>query len=200
MLKISSFCGTISKTRLKKRSDIMAVFNNNVKNKLLVMYFLRQMNTPLLGYQLEDYFVNNILIETIELHTILAELKDLQLIKTEDVFNRTYYTVTPKGTEALESLESGLTETSRALINDYVRDNRTDIVNANNVVTACRQTLDGNFELTLTLLSDAKPLMELKLMLDEESFAVNVTKKWPELSNDIYSLVMNTFINKTEEQ
>ena len=69
----------------------MAVYNNNVKNKLLVMFFINSMNTPLLGYQIEDYFVDNVLIETAELHTILAELAELDFIKTENVFSRTYY-------------------------------------------------------------------------------------------------------------
>lgn len=172
----------------------MAVYNNNVKNKLLVMFFINSMNTPLLGYQIEDYFVDNVLIETAELHTILAELAELGFIKTENVFSRTYYTITEKGKDALESLESGLTETSRALIQDYCKENKSKIKNINNVITTCKQTADGTFDLSLTLLNNAKPLMEIRMIIDDEDFAVQASKNWAECSNDIYAAIVNKLL------
>ncbi len=168
----------------------MPAFNNNVKNKLLVMFFIKEMNTPILGYQLEDYFVNNVLIETIELHTILDDLKDNSFIKTETAFNNIYYTVTEKGKDALMSLEETLTETSRALIRDYVHDNRSRIMSLNNVLTNCRINGDGQYELKLTLLNDTKTLLEVKLLLDDEDFAVNATKRWSECSNEVYTEII----------
>lgn len=172
----------------------MAVYNNNVKNKLLVMFFINSMNTPLLGYQIEDYFVDNVLIEIAELHTILVELAELGFIKTESVFSRTYYTITEKGKDALESLDSGLTETARALIKEYCKENKSKIKNLNNVITSCKQTVDGSFELSLTLLNKTKPLMEIKMMIDDEDFAVQATKNWAECSNDIYAAVFNMLL------
>ncbi len=176
----------------------MSVYSNNVKNKLLVMFFINEMNTPLLGYQLEDYFVDNVLIETIELHTIMAELTELDFIKTESVFGRTYYTVTAKGKDALESLETGLTETSRDLIREYCKQNKARIKNENNVVTHCQQTADGAFELVLTLLNNTKPLMELKLLIDDEDFAVQATKNWANASTDLYAHIVNTLLADNE--
>lgn len=173
----------------------MAVYNNNVKNKLLVMFFINTMNTPLLGYQIEDYFVDNVLIEIAELHTILVELTELGFIKTENVFSRTYYTITEKGKDALESLDNDLTETARALIREYCKENKNKIKNLNNVITSCKQTVDGAFELSMTLLNNTKPLMEIKMMIDDEDFAVHATKNWADCSNDIYADVFNTLLN-----
>ena len=172
----------------------MAVYNNNVKNKLLVMFFINAMNTPLLGYQIEDYFVDNVLIEIAELHTILGELCELGCIKTEHVFSRTYNTITEKGKEALESLESGLTETSRALIKDYCKENKNKIKNINNVITSCKQTTDGTFDLSMTLLNNTKPLMEIKMIIDDEDFAVQASKNWADCSNDIYAAIVNMLL------
>ncbi len=178
----------------------MSVYNNNVKNKLMVMYFINSMNTPLLGYQIEDYFVDNILIEIIELHTILDELTGLDFIKTENVFDRQYYSITEKGKDALESLETDLTETSRSLIKDYCKANRLKILNANNVITSCRQTDDSSFELTMTLLSNAKPLMEIKMIIDDEEFAVKASRNWAESSNDIYASIVNMLLSEPNNQ
>ncbi len=172
----------------------MPVYSNNVKNKLLVMYFINTMNTPLLGYQIEDYFVNNVLIETIELHTIIQELLEQDFIATQNAFNRTYFTVTKKGKDALESLQGDLTETARALIDDYCRDNKIDIINSNNIVTACKQLDANEFELTLTLLNNTRPIIELKLNVDDEDAAVKATQNWASASNDIYSIIINKLI------
>lgn len=172
----------------------MPTYNNNVKNKLLVMYFINSLNTPLLGYQIEDYFVGNVLIETVELHTILDELDELDFVKKTQAFNRIYYTITQKGKDALESLEGGLTETSRALINDYSQENRDKIVNENNVLSTCKQSADGTYNLVLTLLNNAKPLMEIKLDFNDEDFAVQAAKNWAECSNDIYAAVINMLL------
>lgn len=179
---------------VRKGSCEMSVYNNNVKNKLLVMYFIKTMNTPLLGYQIEDYFVDNVLIEIIELHTILSELTEMSFIKIENSFDRQYYKITEKGKDALESLESDLTETSRALINDYCKENRSKILNMNNIITACKQVPDG-FELTLTLLNNAKPFMEIRMMIDDEEFAINASKNWEQSSNDIYASIINMLLN-----
>ncbi|MBP3348055.1 MAG: DUF4364 family protein [Clostridia bacterium] len=173
----------------------MPTYSNNVKNKLLVMYFINALNTPLLGYQIEDYFVENVLIETVELHTILDELTELAFVKTEVAFNRTYYTITAKGKEALESLESGLTETSRALINDYSAEKRDTIVNENNVLSSCKQSADGTFNLVLTLLDNAQPLMEMKLAIKDEDFAVAASRNWAKCSNDVYAAVVNLLLS-----
>lgn len=175
----------------------MPTYNNNVKNKLLVMYFINSLNTPLLGYQIEDYFVENVLIETVELHTILDELNELDFVKKTSAFNRIYYTITPKGKDALESLQSGLTETARALINDYAAENRDKIVNENNVLSSCKQSPDGTYNLLLTLLDNAKPLMEIKLDFNDEDFAVQASKNWAKCSNDIYAAIVNMLL--TEE-
>ncbi len=172
----------------------MPTYNNNVKNKLLVMYFINILNTPLLGYQIEDYFVNNVLIETIELHTILDELDELDFVKKTSAFNRIYYTITEKGKEALESLQSGLTETSRALINDYSNENRDRIVNENNVLSSCKQEADGTYKLVLTLLDNAKPLMEIKMHINDEDFAVQASRNWASCSNDIYAAIVNMLL------
>ena len=173
----------------------MPTYNNNVKNKLLVMYFIRALNTPLLGYQLEDYFVENVLIEIVELHTILDELNELDFVKKTNAFDRTYYTVTPKGIEALESLQSGLTETSRALINDYSAANRDRIINENNVLSSCKQSVDGTYDLVLTLLDNAKPILEIKLDITDEEFAVKAAKNWAKCSNDVYAAMVNLLLN-----
>lgn len=169
----------------------MSVYSNKVKNKLLVMYFLKSINTPLLGYQIEDYFVESVMIDPIELHSILADLVDTGFLKTTELSNGSYYSLTEKGKDALYNLETELTQTSRELIEKYCDENRDKIVRENNVITSCTQNLDGSFDLSLIVLDNAKKLMELKLTFDDESFAVAAVKNWPARSSDIYASILN---------
>ena len=169
----------------------MSVYSNKVKNKLMVMFFIKTMSTPLLGYQIEDYFLGNVLIELVELHSILAELTETGFLRTKQLYNGLYYVLTDKGTDALSNLEEELTETARGLIRQYCDENRDRIVRQNNVLASCEQNLDGGFDLSLIVLDNARKLMELKLSVDDEEYAVAAVKNWPERANDIYAAVLN---------
>ena len=177
----------------------MGNIKNEMADKLSVLHFISEMNAPIMGYQIEDYFIQKNLMDVFDIHDILGDLMEIEFIKTSNVFDRIYYHCTPNGKAALENLSTELPQDKRLEIDEYCRENRYRIINENNIVTSVKEAPNNQYQVSMFILDNAQPLIEVSLFLDREEYVRKVISSWKVSATEIYSSITETLFRDDVE-
>ncbi|MBE5816444.1 MAG: DUF4364 family protein [Clostridiales bacterium] len=197
---LNFICDSDIINKMYGKESVMGNLKNEMAGKLSVLHFISAMNAPIMGYQIEDYFIEKNLMDVFDIHDILSDLIDIQFIKTSNVFDRIYYFCTENGKAALENLGEELSAEKRADIDEYCRENRFRIINENNIVTSVKDAPNNQYQVSMLILDNAQPLIEVSLFLDREQYVRKAISSWKVSASEIYSSITETLFRDDDTE
>ena len=111
--------------------------------KLIILYTLNKVNSPLPSVIISDYIIEKGYTNFVTLQNAFGELLQAELIAEDATYHLAYYTLTDTGRETLELFGSQLSYEIKKEIDDYLRENRYDIIDAASWISECQRTVDG---------------------------------------------------------
>ncbi len=167
------------------------------ENKLVLIYFLYQMDIPVAWSQLLDFAVAEYM-DYLDFQTSLSQmLENGLLIKSEENGND-FYALSDEGYSCVNFFSKRLPETVLNKIIAYVRKNRKKLKHEYSVFSNYFSN-DDSYIVKCGVIEDDTPLIELNLTVFTKEQAKTVRKNWKNNINDIYKTIIDCMLSENTE-
>lgn len=161
------------------------------ENKLLILYILKKIDTPISNSDITHIILENNLINYFALQQYLSELIQSNFINDEKEDKRHSITITSKGQKALELFINRIPDKKKKLIDEYIDSYIKELKNGKESFAEYLPYMDNKFIIKLKLKEDEKLLIELLLTAESNTEVNEICKNWKENANEIYRTILN---------
>ncbi|AUG58231.1 DUF4364 family protein [Acetivibrio saccincola] len=174
----------------------MSIASNRelAENKLILLYILDKLNMPVSNLQLTKIVMENKLMNYFIFQQFLDELCSLKFISPKITDNKTYYTITPSGKQALDYFVNHIPKGIKLIINNYISNVRKNIRNETFIKADFTPENENEFTVTCQIREDTFSLIDLKISVGTKSDAKDICKNWQKHSQTIYSEIIESLI------
>lgn len=163
--------------------------------KLIILYTLSKIEVPLPSGVISDYVTSRGYTHFFNVQNALGELLQAELIAEDTTYHLSYYTLTPVGRETLELFGSRLSHDIRQEIDNYLRENRYEIVEGTSFVSDYKKTADNTYLATCTLREGKHILFQLSLDVATEEDAIRTCENWRSSCTELYQASIQTLLS-----
>lgn len=160
--------------------------------KLIVLYMLNRVTFPLTKAQVCDFILEKEYTNFMNLQQAISELIDAEMINTKSIRNRTHLELTNLGKDTLNYFHNRISDTIKAEIDEYFKNNAFELKNELNVYSNYYFSTSGEYEAELVVKERDINLINLKLSVPTESMAISICDKWEQKHEDIYKFVVDS--------
>jgi hypothetical protein len=164
--------------------------------KLMILYTLSKVDVPLPSGVVYDYVSSRGYTNFFNVQNAFGELLQAELIAEDTTYHLSYYTLTPAGRETLEFFGSRLSRDIRQEIDDYLSENRYEIINETSLVCDYKKTADDSYLAICTLREGNHILFQLSLDVATEEDAIKVCENWRSSSEELYQTSIQTLLSR----
>lgn len=161
------------------------------ENKLLILYILNKINTPISNSDITHIILENNLINYFALQQYLSELVQSNFINDEKTDKRHAISITIEGKKALYLFLNRIPEKKKKIIDEYIDNYLNELANENESLAEYEPYKNNKFYAKLKLKEKGKMLIELNILANTEAEAKNICNSWKENSKEIYEYIIN---------
>lgn len=154
--------------------------------KLMIIYMLGKADFPITNARIADFMILNDYSSYFSLQKVLSELTSQGLIQSETIRNSSFFELTDEGREMLAYFEENISRTIRTDIDDFLLENRKEIIKETSATADYSIKENGECTLFLRLMENKEPLLNLSIMLPSEEMAKDICEKWETSYQDFY--------------
>ena len=169
----------------------------NTFYKLIILYTLSKVETPIPPGIISDYIVERGFTNYYTLQQAVSELLEADLIREDITYHLSYYSITDDGHETLELFGEPLSYEIRNEIDEYLTSKKYEIINEASFISDYHKTEDGTYLATCTLREGTHVLFHVELDVTVEDDAVKVCENWKESSESIYQMALKQLLKNT---
>jgi predicted transcriptional regulator len=163
------------------------------ENKLLLLYILNKINTPISNSHITQIILENNLINYFSLQQYLSELIEKGFIEDFKEDKRHMLNITPQGKGVLEFFTSRIPDKKTDLIDSYLDVHIKKIKKEVEVISEYEISGTNKFIVTLKLKDQDATLIELKIPASTNADAKNICSMWKENSDEMYKNIISLF-------
>ncbi len=156
--------------------------------KLIVLYMLDKVKFKLTGVQISDFVLGKEYTNYMTLQQVLSDLQDTELIKSETLANRTYYSITDEGKKTLYYFGNRINNI-KSDIDEFLESKHWELQNES-AVTGKYYSSHGGFTVELSATEKDIELVNIKLNIPSEEMAEAICDKWRNKNQQIYKYLM----------
>ena len=162
--------------------------------KLMILYMLRDAAFAMTYSQISDFMVGKEYAHFFSLQSALAEAQESGLIH-EDVIRTThYYSITPEGEETLQFFYEEIPMPIREDISSYLKENRLEMINEISALSDYYRNTAGSYSAHCSIRERNENLLDLTLIVPDETQAKAICDRWKEKSAEVYEAVTGTLM------
>ena len=170
-------------------------------NKLMILYLLEKLDIPLSNAQINDFFVQERLLDYFELQQCLAEMVSAGYVEKYVEGNFSRYSITEDGLQTLGYLERRIPNYIRTKISAFANKNRKRIKRSFAVMANHFYDYNTNeYIVKCGVYDDDLTLMELTLSMVTIEQAKHICKNWRSNSSHLYQLFMQQLISPPADE
>lgn len=154
--------------------------------KLIILYTLSKVDASLPPSIISDYITNRGYTNYFTLQNAFGELLQAELIKEDSTYHLSYYTITELGRQTLALFGTPLSLDIRKEIDEYLQENKYQILDETSFISDYHVTSDGSYVATCTMRERNRIIFRLELEVATESDAIKVCKNWQSNSEILY--------------
>lgn len=175
----------------------MPIFSHGVtKNKLLLMYAMRQTPYSLTEQQLYRIIFDNDFMPYLSFCEAIAELKDDGFLNLCPQPAGDVYVLTDDGIATLDMFLESLPVSERERINAYELKNRETLKNSAQYLTDMRLTAEGGYAVRLQAADKDRMLLEIELPVATRELAQKMRAGWEASCPGIYDMILDMLLDK----
>lgn len=163
------------------------------ENKLLLLYIFSRINMPMSNTHITHIVLENNLINYFNLQQYLSELVESGFLNDKLESKKHMLSLTAKGSDSLDFFMTRIPEKKKEVIDNYLLEH-IDLIKKD-IEVGSEYDIQGNDPMVrLTLKNNSATLMELRLPVESNASAQEISQFWKENYNDIYKKIMSMFL------
>lgn len=166
----------------------------HVLYKLIILYMLHQANLALSNDRLSDFFLSQEYTDYMTLQQDIGELKDAHLIRVSTVRGVDRYELTREGEESLSFFQDNLSESIKADVQSFLKDNRLRLRNEMGLLADYRKGFGTEYVAELRIREGKNELLNLAVSLPDEEQAKQICNRWKSISQEVYAGLMASLL------
>lgn len=163
-------------------------------NKLIILYMLNILNTPLTNSKISEFVLNNGYTNYFSLQEYLNQMVETNLLKTTKSINETLYHITESGKTTLDFFENRIPDSTKSEIIQYLNENKLEIKSTLEISADYIPGLKGNYLVHCIAKEKDEILLELKVTVYEKEYALKICENWKEANHEIYKNLLSDLI------
>ena len=158
--------------------------------KLIVLYMLDKVKFKLTYSQISEFILEKEYTNFMTLQQVISDLQDTELIKTDTLNNRTYFTITDEGRNTLSYFGNRIGDAIVEDIDSFLAQKHLELKNEASITATYYKSTSGEFEADLVAKEKDTILAEIKLSVPTEDMAVTICDNWQDKNQSIYKYLM----------
>lgn len=163
--------------------------------KLIILYTLSKVDASLPPSIISDYITNRGYTNYFTLQNAFGELLQAELIEEDRTYHRSYYTITELGKQTLALFGTPLSLDIRKEIDEYLQDNKYQIMDETSFVSDYHHTPDGTYLTSCTLRERNRIIFRVELEVATEVDAIKVCENWQANSEKLYQTAITSLLS-----
>lgn len=163
-------------------------------NKLIILYMLNIINTPLTNSKISEFVLNNGYTNYFSLQEYLNQMIETSLLKTTSVSHETLYHITESGKTTLDFFENRIPDSTKDEIVQYLNDNKFEIKSTLEISANYYPGLKDKYLVHCLAKEKKDILLELKVTVYEEEYAIKICENWKKSNHEIYKNLLSDLI------
>ncbi len=164
--------------------------------KLIILYLLHKMDSPLTNSQLCEFMLNEEYTTYFTLQQVISELLEENFIADEHIQNTSFYTITETGRETLEFFQSNISDAIIQDIDKYLEKYAYDLKNENKVTAEYYKQNTDEYMVHGTIKDGKNILAEIRMTIEDEEMAIKMCDNFKKHNIAIYESLINVLLSK----
>ena len=140
--------------------------------------------------QISEFILEKEYTNFMTLQQVISDLQDTELIKTDTLNNRTYFTITDEGRNTLSYFGNRIGDAIVEDIDSFLAQKHLELKNEASITATYYKSTSGEFEADLVAKEKDTILAEIKLSVPTEDMAVTICDNWQDKNQSIYKYLM----------
>lgn len=158
--------------------------------KLIFLYMLNRVKFSLTYSQISKFILEKEYTNFLTLQQVISELQESELIKTEMLTNRTYFSITEEGRNTLSYFETRISDEIINDIDTYLDMHHMELKSEASITANYYKSTSGEYEVELIAYEKNAELVNIKLSIPTEDMAETVCSSWYNKNQKIYKFLM----------
>ena len=158
--------------------------------KLIILYMLNRVNFKLTYSQISSFILEKEYTNYITLQQVISDLQDSALIQCSTLGNRTYFSITPEGQDALTYFGGRIGDSITNDINTFLKEKHMELKSEASITTNFYKTSSGEYEAELVAREKDEELVNIKLSVPTADMAESICNNWYIKNQQIYKYLM----------
>lgn len=163
--------------------------------KLMILYMLKKINSPLTNTQLSDFFLNREYTTFFVLQKALSELGEAGLITMESTHNSSRYEISKEGEQTLEFFGKKISPAIIEDIKEYIKENGFRIRNEVGSIANFYKSTCSDYIVHCEVKEGKNILIGLDISVPDEETAELMANHWSSQSQEIYQFIMRKLMS-----
>ena len=159
-----------------------------------MLAMLDKVDFPLSNTQISNFFLEKDYTDYFTIQQVLSGLLESGLIREEDWYNSTRYTITKEGRETLTLLSDKLNEDILEDLKDFFQKNKIQYRNDNSVSSNYYKSMPTGFDVRCQLKEKDTAILDITLHVMDVTQAKAICENWQTNYMDVYSYLADTLI------
>lgn len=159
--------------------------------KLIVLYMLDKVKFKLTYSQLSGFILEKEYTNFITLQQVISDLQDTELIKTNTLMNRTYFSITEEGRNTLSYFGNRIGDAIKEDIDNFLSEKHLELKNEASITATYYKSTSGEYEAQLIAREKDVELVNIKLSVPTEEMAEDICESWYTKNQKIYQYLMH---------
>ncbi|WP_244835297.1 DUF4364 family protein [Clostridium sp. BJN0001] len=165
------------------------------ENKLLMLYVLNKLDTPISNTQFTDIMLENTFLNYFNFQQYLSELIESAFVEYISYNNKKkLLSITKKGKTVLSLFKDRISKANMDFFDKFIEDNLKIIKKELTINADYTLGKDDTFIIDLNALENGSILMEVKLTVPTKEQAISICKKWKSNPSKLYNSIFSLFI------
>lgn len=169
------------------------------ENKLMLLYIIEKINMPVSNLQITELIMENNLINYFFLQKFLNELCDDNLLSSEIMEMKTFYTITVLGKNTLKYLDYLIPANIKYKIDTTIKTVRKKIRNETFITADFIPESENKYMVNCSVREDDFTLIDLKVAVGNRNDAKSICDNWKNHPNEIYMEIIDS-LTKSHRQ
>jgi predicted transcriptional regulator len=167
---------------------------HQAENKLIILYVLNKIKTPLTKEQLCQIILENIQINYLDLNVYIDNLHKDHYINIITHDNKNRYAITNSGQSTLLDFSSHITKYITEILDMYISKNIEKILKDTNIIANYKKMSESNYQVYLKIEENNITLIDLSLNVTSKKQAQIICNNWKENTDKKYSEIINLLV------
>lgn len=142
--------------------------------------------------QISEFILEKEYTNYMTLQQVISDLQDTELIKTDTLMNRTYFSITSEGQNTLSYFGNRISDAIISDIDTFLAEKHLELKNESSITANYYKTTLGEYEAELVAKEKNIELVNIKLSVPTENMAETVCDNWYNKNEEIYQYLMET--------